>query len=97
MGGGSGGLVAALCEAHPGLHGTLFDLARTCALAAPILRECPGGDRVVIETGDILVAPPRETHDAAVMRSVVQVFGPADAARAIGNAAAAVRPGEPFI
>jgi O-methyltransferase/methyltransferase family protein len=51
VGGGSGGLVAALCEAYPGLHGTLFDLPRTCALAAPMLRECPGGDRVTIEAG----------------------------------------------
>lgn len=93
VGGGSGGLAAALCEANPTLHGTLFDLPRTCALAAPILRDCPGGDRVAIETGDILTAPPRDRHDAAVMKSLVQVFGPADAARAIANAAAAVRPG----
>lgn len=93
VGGGSGGLVAALCEAYPELHGTLFDLPRTCALAAPILRECPGGDRVAIEAGDILVAPPKEMHDAAVMKSLVQVFAPADAARAIANAAGAVRPG----
>jgi O-methyltransferase/methyltransferase family protein len=93
VGGGSGGLVAALCEAHPRLRGTLFDLPRTCALAAPMLRKCPGGDRVTIEAGDILVAPPKEMHDAATMRSVVQVFGPADAARAIAHTAAAVRPG----
>jgi hypothetical protein len=93
VGGGSGGLVAALCEAHPELHGTLFDLPRTCKLAIPILRGCPGGDRVTIEAGDILVAPPQGVHDAAVMKSLVQVFAPADAARAIANAAAAVRPG----
>lgn len=93
VGGGSGGLVAALCEANPGLHGTLFDLPRTCKLATPILRECPGGDRVAIEAGDILIAPPNEMHDAAVMKSLVQVFAPAAAARAIANAAAAVRPG----
>lgn len=92
VGGGSGGLVAALCEAYPRLGGTLFDLPRTCMLAAPILRDCPGGDRVAIEAGDILVAPPREMHDAAVMKSLVQVFARADAARAIANTAAAVRP-----
>jgi len=92
VGGGSGGLVAALCEAYPELHGTLFDLPRTCRLATPILRESPGGGRVTIEAGDILVAPPRERHDAAVMKSLVQAFAPADAARAIANAAAAVQP-----
>jgi hypothetical protein len=93
VGGGAVGLVAALCEAYPKLRGTLFDLPRTCKLATQILRECPGGERVAIEPGDILVAPPREIHDVAVIKSLVQVFGPADAARAIANSAAAVRPG----
>jgi O-methyltransferase domain/Dimerisation domain len=93
VGGGSGGLVATLCDAHPGLRGTLYDLPGTCKLAGPMLRECAGGDHVAIEVGDILAAPPRGTHDAAVLRALVQVLAPADAARAIVNAAAAVRPG----
>lgn len=93
IGGGSGGLVATLCLEHPELHGTLFDLPRTCKIAAEILRECPGGDRVAIEAGDILAASPKDIHDAAVMKSVVQVFSPTDAARAIANTAAAVRHG----
>jgi SAM-dependent methyltransferase len=93
IGGGSGGLVAALCEAHPTMRGTLFDLPRTAALAEAILRETPGGDRVVIEAGDILAERPRATHDAAILRALVQVLAPADAARAIANAAQALRPG----
>jgi hypothetical protein len=93
IGGGSGGLVATLCAAHSQLHGTLFELPRTAALAAPILAETPGGDRVSIETGDILVAPPREPHNAAVLKALVQVLAPSDAVRAIANAAKAVRSG----
>ncbi len=93
VGGGSGGLVATFCDARPDLEGTLFDLPRTVALAAPILAETPGGNRVIIESGDILAAPPRGMHDVAVMRAFVQVFSPGDAARAIVNTAAAVRPG----
>ena len=93
IGGGSGGLAAALCDAHPGLHGTLFELPRNAVLAAPILRGTRGGERVTIETGDILKAPPREVHDAVVMRALIQVLSPGDAARAIANAAAALRPG----
>jgi len=92
IGGGAGGLVAALCDAHPGLLGTLFELPRTARLAASILWETPGGERVSIETGDILVERPRGTHDAAVLRALIQVLAPGDAARAIANAAAAVRP-----
>jgi hypothetical protein len=93
VGGGSGGLAATLCHGLPGLNAVLFDLPRTAALAAPILRETPGGDRVTIEAGDILTAPPSGTHDAIVLRALVQVLAPADAARALANAAAALRPG----
>ena len=91
IGGGSGGLVATLCAEHPELRGTLFDLLRICKIAAEILGECPGGDRVAIESGDILAAPPKDMHDAAVMKSVVQMFSPTDAARAIANAALQAR------
>jgi len=93
IGGGSGGLVAALCEAYPALRGTLFDLPRTAALAEDILRATLGGERVSIETGDILARAPSEMHDAAVLRALVQVLSSADAARAIAHAAAALRPG----
>jgi hypothetical protein len=42
---GAGGLVAALCDAHPGLQGTLFERPRTALLAASVLRERPDGER----------------------------------------------------
>lgn len=93
IGGGSGGLVAALCEAHPALHGTLLELPRNARLAADILKATPGGDRVSVEAGDILAAPLVGPCDAVVLRALVQVLGPLDAARAIANAAAALRPG----
>jgi len=93
VGGGTGGLAAALSEAYPALQATLFDLPSTTALAAPILRASPGGDRVTIEPGDILAAPPPGEYDAAIVRALVQVLGPDDARRAIVNTGAAVRPG----
>jgi O-methyltransferase domain/Dimerisation domain len=93
IGGGSGGFVAALCEACPHIAGRLFDLPRTVRLAGDILARTPGGDRVTTESGDILAAAPSGLHDAAILRAVVQVLGPDDAARAIAHAAQAVRPG----
>jgi len=92
VGGGSGGLVAALCEANHSLRGTLFELPRNAALAADIMRSTTGGDRVSIEEGDILKAPPEGEHDAAVLRAVVQILAPPDAARAITHAVTAIRP-----
>jgi hypothetical protein len=93
VGGGTGGLIATLCHANLSLRGTLFDLPRTTKLAEAILRNTPGGDRVVIEAGDILQAPPKGKHDVVIMRALVQVLSPADAARAIANAAASLRSG----
>jgi SAM-dependent methyltransferase len=94
IGGGSGGLVATLSAALPALRGTLLELPRCAALVEPLLRATPGGDRVAIEVGDIVAAPPRDAiYDVAILRAVVQVLGPDDAARAIRNAAACLKPG----
>ena len=94
IGGGSGGLVATLCAAVPALRGTLLELPRIAGLVEPMLRPTPGGAKVTIEHGDIVAAPPRDTgYDAAILRAVVQVLGPEEASRAIGNAAACLKPG----
>jgi SAM-dependent methyltransferase len=94
IGGGSGGLVATLCAAFPTLRGTLLELPRCAGLVEPMLRATPGGDKVAIETGDIVAAAPRAAaYDAAILRAVVQVLGPEDAARAIRHAASCLRPG----
>ncbi len=75
------------------MNGVLYDLPRTVRLAEPLLRATPGHDRVAIEAGDILRASPSGSHDAAILRALVQVLAPEDAARAITHAAAALRPG----
>jgi DNA-binding transcriptional ArsR family regulator len=90
--GGSGGLIATLCELHPGMNGVLYDLPRTARLAEPLLRATPGGDRVAIEAGDILHASPSGSYDAAILRALVQVLAPGEAALAIAHSAAALRP-----
>jgi DNA-binding transcriptional ArsR family regulator len=86
--GGSGGLIATLCELHPGMNGVLYDLPRTARLAEPLLRATPGGDRVAIEAGDILHASPSGSYDAAILRALVQVLAPGEAALAIAHSAA---------
>ncbi|WP_395022725.1 methyltransferase [Dongia sp.] len=94
IGGGSGGLVATLCAAFPALQGTLLELPRCAGLIEPLLRATPGGERVTIEAGDIVATPlAPERYDAAILRALVQVLGPDEAARAIRHAAAGLRPG----
>lgn len=93
VGGGPGGLVAALCERYPALRGIVFELPRVAALAAPIVAEGPAAARLTIKAGNILAAPPGRRYDAAIMRALVQVLAPDEAAIAIANTAAALRPG----
>jgi DNA-binding transcriptional ArsR family regulator len=42
IGGGSGGLIATLCELNPIMNGVLYDLPRTARLAEPLLRFARG-------------------------------------------------------
>ena len=93
IGGGSGAAVAAMIEKRPGLRATLFELPSVAAAAKPILAALPGGDRVGIETGDILTAPPHGKHQLALLRAVLQVMSPEDAALAVKHTCAALEPG----
>jgi len=92
IGGGSGGLVLTLCATYPGLRGTLLELPRNARLAAAFMG-AEGGERVTIEAGDIVAAPPHGEYDVAVLRALVQVLGRDEAASAIAHAVAALRPG----
>jgi hypothetical protein len=93
VGGGSGAAVAAMIEKSPGLHATLFELPSVAAAAKAILAALPGGDRVNIETGDILTAPPHGKYQLALLRAVLQVMSPEEAAVAVNHTCAALEPG----
>ncbi len=93
IGGGSGAAVAAMIEKRPGLRATLFELPPVAAAAKPILAALPGGDRVDIETGDILTTPPLGKHQLALLRAVLQVMSPEEAAVAVDHTCAALEPG----
>lgn len=93
IGGGSGAAVAAMIEKRPGMHATLFELPTVAAAAKPILATLPAGDRVHIETGNILTAPPHGKHQLALLRAVLQVMSPEEAALAVKHTCAALEPG----
>ena len=93
IGGGAGGLLAALCEQYPRMHGTILELPRIAELVTPMLREAGRTQRIRIVPGDIIAAPPDDLYDAAVLRALIQLLSAEDAARAICHAAAALAPG----
>lgn len=92
-GGGSGGLAIALLELCPDLSATVAELANV----VPITRECVAeqdlGARLDVVEADLVNAPPPGHYDAIVMRSVLQVLGPDEAASAVRNVVAALEPG----
>lgn len=92
IGGGAGTILVGLRERWPHIVATLLELPTVAAAAPEILSEY-GAHDVVVEEGDITVAPSAGRHDLAILKAVVQVL-PADQARSsILNAARCLKPG----
>ena len=81
IGGGHGGLLAAILKAHPVMRGILFDLPQTIIGAKKFLKSRGVLDRVTLVSGDFLAEIPVEA-DLFVLKSVFQHWDDV-AARAI--------------
>lgn len=92
IGGGAGTILVGLREQRPQIAATLMELPTVAAVAPAILSEY-GADDVVVEAGDITVAPSTGRHDLAILKAVVQVLPPEQARRSILNAARCLTPG----
>ena len=71
IGGGHGGLLAAILQAHPGMRGILFDLPETIIGAKRFLKSHGVLDRVTLVGGDFVAEIPVEA-DLYVLKSVLQ-------------------------
>jgi hypothetical protein len=81
IGGGHGGLLAAILKAHPEMRGILFDLPETIIGAKKFLKSHGVFERVTLAGGDFLAEIPVEA-DLYVLKSVLQHWDDV-AARAI--------------
>ena len=81
IGGGYGGLLAALLGAHPRVEAVLFDRPHTIEAAQPLLETLGIARRVTFVPGDILAAIPVQA-DIYLLHGVLQQWDD-DAARAI--------------
>jgi AraC-like DNA-binding protein len=81
IGGGHGGLLAAILQAHPGMQGILFDLPETIIGAKKFLKSHGVFERVTLVGGDFIAEIPVEA-DVYVLKSVLQHWDDV-AARAI--------------
>lgn len=93
VGGGSGGIAIALCEAHPQLSATVIDLPAVVPIAEEMIADAELEARITAETADILEQPLSGAYDIATARSLFQVLSEDQCRRAARNIAAALPTG----
>lgn len=91
VGGGRGGLLAALLQAHPGISGILFDLPETLIGAKKFLRSHGVAERVTLVGGDFLAEVPAEA-DLYLLKAVLQHWDDAAARTMLESCREAMKP-----
>jgi ubiquinone/menaquinone biosynthesis C-methylase UbiE len=92
VGGGSGGLAAAIAEACPNVQATVVDLPRLTPITRRLVNEAGAANRVQVVTADVVRDPLTGSFDVAVLRAFIQVLWPADACQVLKNVSAVVNP-----
>jgi tRNA1(Val) A37 N6-methylase TrmN6 len=75
VGGGSGGVAIAACQACPGLSATIVELPRVVPFAAASVAEANLSGRICTAAVDVTATPPDGIFDVAVLRFFIQVLG----------------------
>jgi hypothetical protein len=70
VGGGHGQMLASILQAHPTLHGVLFDLPHVVKGAPPLLEEAFVSDRCQVIGGDAFTAVPAD-YDTYLLKGVI--------------------------
>ena len=90
VGGGRGGLVAAVLKTYPGLRGTLFDMPEVVASAQPVLAGVI--DRCGVVGGNFFESVPAGA-DMYVLKFILHDWGDADCVRILSNCRKAMTDG----
>jgi SAM-dependent methyltransferase len=80
VGGGNGGLIAAVLGAYPDMHGVLFDQPHVIAAAPALLEQAGVADRCRIVEGNFFESVP-DGADACLLRAVIHDWDEEDAVR----------------
>ena len=93
IGGGSGGIAIAITEKCPHIKATVVDLPTVTPITQRIVDEAGAGDRVDVVAADVLGGPLSGHYDVVILRALIQVLSPEDAATALKNILEAVKSG----
>jgi len=91
--GGHGLWSAGYCGRYPGLRATVLDLPEALPTGRSIVEKAGFADRVTFLGGDLRTTPWGEGWDAVLLFNILHNLGADDAARAMEQAFAALRPG----
>jgi SAM-dependent methyltransferase len=92
VGGGNGGLLVALLQAHPEVRGVLFDLAQGLAGAESAIAASGVGDRIVLQGGSFFDSAPPDA-DLYLLKSIVHDWDDERAVAILRTCRGAMRPG----
>jgi len=93
VGGGTGNVAIGACQVCPGLHATVLELKRVVPIARRFVDEAGLAGRIRVAQCEITREPPHDTFDVAVLRNLIQVLSPEEAARTIENVGRSMRSG----
>jgi len=93
VGGGSGGLAIAACQACPTLRATVAELPRVARIARDFVVESGLVDRVAVIEDDLIERSPKGSYDVAVFRNFLQVLSRDQARRALANVGQSIERG----
>ena len=93
VGGGSGSFLVAALERHPGLAGTLVEIAPVVDVARARLSGSAVAQRATVVEADALSDPLPEGHDAILVANVAHLLSPEQNRRLLERLRAAAAPG----
>jgi hypothetical protein len=97
VGGGSGNIAIGACEMCGDLRATVLEVDKVVPITKEFIDSSGLGARVNVEQCDITRELPKTKFDVAVLRNLIQVLSPEQAARAITNVGMSVRSGGQII
>lgn len=89
VGGGHGSLLTTILDAHPHLHGILFDQAPAIASAQPLIEQSGLGDRCELKAGDFFASVPAG-GDAYILKHIIHDWDDQRAIKILQNCRAAM-------
>ena len=93
VGGGGGGFAIGACEVCPRLTAQVVELPRVAKISEEFISSAGLAARIRVVSHDITAIPLAGSHDAAVLRNLLQILAADHARRVVENVARSLRPG----